>query len=336
MKRTWGHYGSFQQPFILHNIAFFLQSRNGILESQQAQRACFKIIITSLWCSRLLFSYSCCYCAETQNILSRRNSRDQWVRCWNSWVKTLLSSGGGRWLALSRRLWIGTSTTNYQSILSLLVSSPDPGIVDQVRDLGRKMASCFLLGMLASGEWVCVYITYVCAPHSSLSLDVVILPPRIYRSEPSSVCQRVKGKDLVSRKPVSFVSLADQFLNHIFAGEGFHIFACVVAQHALRRVSYQPWCSWCKPFESLNKFGKGSLPFYYELDSANYAQAHLISFIFFTLHPLELSFSEQPLMISLEGTARAWLRRLWSARDPKRFTFWNPGINIMIHLRDGT
>ena len=46
---------------------------------------------------------------------------------------------------------------------SLLVSSPDPGILDQVRDLGRKMASCFLLGMLASGEWVCVYITYVCA-----------------------------------------------------------------------------------------------------------------------------------------------------------------------------
>lgn len=112
--------------------------------------------------------------------------------------------------------------------------------------------------------------------------------------------------------------------------------ACVVAQHALRRVWCQPWCSWCKPFESLNKFGKGSLPFYYVLDSANYAQAHLISFIFFTLHPLELNFSEQPLMISLEGTARAWLCLLWSARDPKRFTFWNPGINIMIHLRDGT
>lgn len=231
MKRTWGHYGSFQQPFILHNIVFFLQSRNGILESQQAQRACFKIIITSLWCSRLLFSYSCCYCAETQNILSRRNPRDQWVRCWNSWVKTLLSSGGGRWLALSRRLWVGTNTTNYQSVLSLLVSSPDPGILDQVRE--RKMASCFLLGMLASGEWVCsirgmgvcIYHLHVC-PHSSLSLDVIILPPRIYRSKPSSVCQRVKGKDLVSRKPVSFISLADQFLNHIFAGEGCCLCGC--------------------------------------------------------------------------------------------------------------
>lgn len=75
------------------------------------------------------------------------------------------------------------------------------------------------------GMGVCIYHLHVC-PHSSLSLDVIILPPRIYRSKPSFVCQRVKGKDLVSRKPVSFISLADQFLNHIFAGEGCCLCGC--------------------------------------------------------------------------------------------------------------
>lgn len=68
------------------------------------------------------------------------------------------------------------------------------------------------------GMGVCIYHSRVCT-HSSLSLDVIILPTQIYRSELSSVCKRVKGKDLVSRKPVSFVSLADQFINHMFAGE---------------------------------------------------------------------------------------------------------------------